>query len=133
VINGCCHSALTPDGSALYVPDNRNNAISVIDTATLHVATSIPLPKSACGPDFCSAYGVAIGAIPGGCAPCPGDCNGDGRVRVDELITAVAVVLGTAPSSDCRAIDRRGTGSVTIADLVLAVSAAVYGCDGRYS
>jgi YVTN family beta-propeller protein len=132
-ITGCCHSALTPDGTALYVPDNGNNTISVIDTATLTVETSIPLPKSACGPGCCSAHGIAIGDIPGGCAPCPGDCNGDGRVLVDELVTGVAMSLGNLPISECRAFDRRGTGSVTIADLILAVSAAVYGCDGRYT
>ena len=35
--------------------------------------------------------------------PCAGDCNGDGIVTIDELITAVNVDLGVAPPDTCPA------------------------------
>jgi hypothetical protein len=35
--------------------------------------------------------------------PCGGDCNEDGVVTIDELITAVNVDLGVAPPDTCPA------------------------------
>ena len=59
---------------------------------------------------------------------CAGDCNGDGRVTVDELIVAVSISLGTAAVADCAAADRTGSGQLTIADLIVAVNSALHGC-----
>ncbi len=33
--------------------------------------------------------------------PCTGDCNDDGQVTVDELLTVAAITLGNAPPSQC--------------------------------
>jgi len=64
----------------------------------------------------------------GGGPACVGDCNGNGMVFIDELVTAVNIALGAADVSDCLAVDRNGNGKVSIDELVLAVNAALNGC-----
>jgi len=59
---------------------------------------------------------------------CPGDCDGDRSVRIDELITAVRVALGESPVGDCAAADDDGSGAVGIDELVRAVNSALNGC-----
>jgi hypothetical protein len=58
---------------------------------------------------------------------CVGDCNGEGRVTVDELVRGVNLALGT-PTAECPAFDRNGDGLVTIDELVRAVNSALNGC-----
>jgi hypothetical protein len=73
----------------------------------------------------------AIGALLLIAAPafaCTGDCNGDGRVTVDELIQGVNIVLGDRPVDDCPRLDRDGDNSITVAELVDAVGALQGGC-----
>ena len=59
---------------------------------------------------------------------CVGDCQGDGQVSIDDLITGVDIVLGTQPLSACPAMDVDQSGTVTIADLIRAVASALDGC-----
>ncbi|MEO8603122.1 MAG: hypothetical protein ABI629_11155 [bacterium] len=59
---------------------------------------------------------------------CPGDCNGDSEVAINELIVGVNIALGTSPLSTCPAFDSSGDGSVTINELIAAVNAALTGC-----
>ena len=59
---------------------------------------------------------------------CVGDCDGDRRVTVDELVTGVAISLGTTPAAACPAYD---AGTVTIDELVSAVHSALNGCANR--
>lgn len=59
---------------------------------------------------------------------CVGDCNGDGEVSINELITGVNIALGSAPVSSCEAIDENGNGEVTINELISAVNNALTGC-----
>jgi hypothetical protein len=54
-----------------------------------------------------------------------GDCDGDGRVLVGELITAVNIALGTRPLEDCAPADANGDGRVLVSDLVIDVAAAL--------
>jgi hypothetical protein len=51
----------------------------------------------------------------------PGDCDGDGRVAVNELVIAVNISLGALPLARCTAIDRNGDGRVAIEELIRAV------------
>lgn len=60
--------------------------------------------------------------------PCVGDCNGDGRITVDELVRGVNIALGNAGAGDCHGLDRQGQGRVAIDDLVAAVAGALRGC-----
>jgi hypothetical protein len=59
---------------------------------------------------------------------CSGDCDGDLRVTVSELITGVRIALGMAGTAACPAMDGDGNGIVTIAELVQGVRAALEGC-----
>lgn len=57
---------------------------------------------------------------------CPGDCNGDGRVAVAEIITGVDLALGRA--ADCTAFDTDGSSSVSVVELLSAVGRSLHGC-----
>ena len=59
---------------------------------------------------------------------CAGDCNGDGKVTINELIIGVNIVLGTQPLLACPSFDSHQTGQVTISDLVVAVNHVLLGC-----
>lgn len=59
---------------------------------------------------------------------CPGDCDGDDAVGVDELIAAVRLSLTAADARACPAVDTDGDGGVTISELMRAVAAALDGC-----
>ncbi|MEO8605897.1 MAG: hypothetical protein ABI629_25225 [bacterium] len=75
---------------------------------------------------FASWCAVATAAAAG----CPGDCNGDGVVTIDEIISGVAIALGTKPTSVCAAFDRDADGSISINELLAAVNALLSGCPG---
>ena len=59
---------------------------------------------------------------------CPGDCDGDGTVAINELVLAVQVALGSAGADRCAAADLDGDGQVAIQELVAAVNAALGVC-----
>jgi hypothetical protein len=61
-------------------------------------------------------------------AGCPGDCNADGAVKVDELVKGVNIALGTTAVGECVAFDINDDGQVTVAELIKAVNAALTGC-----
>jgi subtilase family serine protease len=60
--------------------------------------------------------------------PCAGDCNGDGVVTIDEIVTGVNIALGATPLSQCLSLDANGDGLVTVDELLRAVSDALNGC-----
>ena len=59
---------------------------------------------------------------------CPGDCDGDGVVRVNELVAAVSIALGVDDLAACPVADGTHDGQVTIDDLIRAIAAALDGC-----
>jgi hypothetical protein len=59
---------------------------------------------------------------------CVGDCDGNGIVSISDLITGVAIALGSTPVGACRMLDSNGDGMVEIAELVAAVNNALNGC-----
>jgi pseudomonalisin len=61
-------------------------------------------------------------------AACPGDCDGNGTVTVDEILTAVNIALGTQAVSPCEAADTNSDGMVTVDELLQAVNRALNGC-----
>ena len=63
-----------------------------------------------------------------GPAGCPGDCDGNGMVTVNELVTSVNIALGSLPLSACPVLDVNGDGTVEIDELVAAVNDALNGC-----
>ena len=50
--------------------------------------------------------------------PCVGDCDGDGSVRVNELIIGVNILLETAAAEQCRSFDTDGDNRVAVNELV---------------
>lgn len=60
-------------------------------------------------------------------AQCVGDCDGDGKVSITELIIGVNIVLGGQPASTCPAF-QDGSGTVSISQLVKGVNNALGSC-----
>lgn len=69
----------------------------------------------------------SIGPAAARAAACVGDCSGDGKVTVDELVCGVNIALGASPAGDCPGFDR-GDGRVTVDDLVVGVNHALANC-----
>ncbi len=61
-------------------------------------------------------------------AQCAGDCNGDGRIVVSELVRGVNILLGRIAVDACPLFDANGDGTVAINELVRAVGFALGGC-----
>ncbi len=59
---------------------------------------------------------------------CTGDCNTDGQVTVDELVTMVNIALGNADVSGCEAGDLNQDGHITVDEILTAVNNALNGC-----
>jgi parallel beta-helix repeat protein len=56
--------------------------------------------------------------------PLAADCNGDGCVRIDELVRAVRIALDDSPLHSCPLADLDGDDHVAVAELVMAVNDA---------
>jgi hypothetical protein len=73
-------------------------------------------------------------ALPTTCADglvgvgCSGDCNGDGVVRVDELVKGFNIAAGAAPLGTCSVLDASAEGDVEINELVRARISLHEGC-----
>ena len=65
---------------------------------------------------------VAVAAVR---AAVVGDCDGDGVVRISELVTGVGIALGIFPLDRCPTFDADGDGTVSISELIGAVNAAL--------
>ena len=59
---------------------------------------------------------------------CPGDCDGDGEVFVNEVTMAVRILAGDAPLSECPAADADGDGEVLVTDVTRAALSLGLGC-----
>jgi len=71
---------------------------------------------------------ACLAASPLSAQLCPGDCNGDGAVTIDELVLGVRISLGEAALVACPAFDATPDGVLRIDELVRAVAAASDGC-----
>jgi cysteine-rich repeat protein len=60
---------------------------------------------------------------------CVGDCDRDGNVTINELITGVGIALGSQALEQCESFDASRNGAVEINELIAAVNAALDGCD----
>jgi hypothetical protein len=60
--------------------------------------------------------------------PCPGDCNEDGVVGIDEVVAAIQAAVEDNPAR-C-GVDANSDGRVDINELVLVVRSALTGCFG---
>jgi len=67
----------------------------------------------------------------GGAPACTGDCNGNGTVSIDELVSGVNILLGESALSGCLALDVDANSRVTVDELVAAVARDMNGCSAR--
>jgi len=73
--------------------------------------------------------GVAVLGIDENAPPsCPADCDGDGFVHVNDLLTGVRIALEQALLSECESFDSDGDKRVSVAELVRAVGTLLRGC-----
>jgi hypothetical protein len=63
-------------------------------------------------------------------ASCEGDCNGDGRVSVDELIHLINIALGNQMIDDCADFED-GCGDLDVLCPFKPLVNALQGCDAR--
>jgi len=89
-------------------------AVVASDRSPLPSATTVPVPLPTPSPSVPST--------------CPSDCNGDGDVVINELLTATGIALGQASLTTCPAASCGPGDTVTIACLTRAVAAALNGC-----
>jgi 6-phosphogluconolactonase (cycloisomerase 2 family) len=88
----------------------------------------------ACGRPLCALALLLVTATsraqsaPSSSSGCAGDCDGDGRVAINELIAGVSIALGDQPLSQCAAFDTSGDGLVAIDEIIAAVDNALGGC-----
>ena len=97
----------------LVLPANGVGGPSIVDG-------SVYIPYGVLGGDG----GVIAYALPA----CLGDCNRNGIVTVDELVTGVNIGLNASPINRCYALDRDGSRSVQIDELIEGARHALEGC-----
>jgi YVTN family beta-propeller protein len=130
--------AVTPDGRRLYVTDGFANAISVVGTLADTEVITLPGSDIVIGPQnppitlpptpTATATPVSTQTSTPTPAGCPGDCNRDGSVTVDDILRMVNVALGNALLSDCAAGDADHDGQITVDEILAAVNNALSGC-----
>jgi hypothetical protein len=109
-------AAATPVSLAadrLNVSDARGNVFgsqAVSGGVSILIATPTPVPAP--------TPGVA----------CPGDCDGDGEVFVNEVTMALRILVGEMPLSACPAADADGDGEVFVTDVTRAALSLGHGC-----
>ena len=79
-----------------------------------------------------AVFSVLVGAGPALAVEgdsCPGDCDANGAVGVNEVVMGVNIALGSMAMEMCPPLDRGPDGNVTIDELVEAVTAMIKGCN----
>jgi cysteine-rich repeat protein len=71
---------------------------------------------------------LSVGTSTSAQTVCVGDCDGNGRVVVNELVVGVNIALDRVALSMCRAFDLDGDQRVMVNELVRGVDDAVLGC-----
>jgi hypothetical protein len=80
------------------------------------------------GVTSCSIGAFEYNSVPRPPAMCSGDCNGDGQVTVDEILTMVSIALGNTPVTACDAGDANQDNEITVDEILTAVNNALNGC-----
>jgi hypothetical protein len=107
-------ATVTPTGSIVRTATNTPPpATSATPTATGPTATPTPSPTR------------TLAGTPQACA---GDCNGDDKVTVNELVTLVNIALDNGSVAACPSGDVNHDNAIMINELLTAVNNALNGC-----
>jgi len=120
-------TCLTPFGTATPTLDTPTpTATATADlatpTATATADPATPTHSATAGPSTPTATATVD------VAACAGDCDGDGKVVVNELVLGVNIALTQRPASACPAFDTNRDGRVIVNELVAAVGKLLTAC-----
>ncbi len=141
-VNGSCGSCRLIVGATC-----ENGDLCVLNTPT-PIPPPTPTPTKTPGVnDCCQCANLCAAPIVGTCGGCTvvfgasctgsmctlrtscvGDCDGNGEVTVDELVTMVNIDLGTTPLSACTTGDADHSGGITVDEIIAAVDNTLGGC-----
>ncbi len=99
-------------------------------TATVTPTSTLPPPTATATQVPPSATSTAPPATSTP-VPCPGDCDANGVVSIDELISAVRIALGEVGVGVCPSVNSDGGSEVSVSELVRAVVNALDGCSAQ--
>ncbi len=130
-VSGTCEGILYHRYVRVFLGGDQ---VARFDGVTRHYGTSFVVPLDArpgrVDLTLMAPFATATTSfeVTGQAAPCPGDCDLDGRVSVDELLTGVSIALQRTAAENCAAIDRDEDGAASISELIAATDAALVGC-----
>ena len=79
-------------------------------------------PGSVCAVGATAILTILCASAGGARAVCVGDCNADGQVLINEVVSGVNIFIGTAAVTTCQNADQNGDGQVLINEVVSAVN-----------
>lgn len=85
-------------------------------------------PRAALFAAIATATALSTWAPPAAAQACLGDCNGDGFVTVDEILTGVNIALGAQELASCLSFDGNGDSIVSVDEIIQALNVALTGC-----
>jgi hypothetical protein len=96
------------------------------DHGVFRVDPDVPLPTATAtaSPDATSTRRPTATPRP----PCPGDCDENRIVEVDELVRGIGLAFGQPGFEPCPALDRVADGRITVDEMVGAIGSAKDGC-----
>ncbi|MFI5364735.1 MAG: proprotein convertase P-domain-containing protein, partial [Candidatus Binatia bacterium] len=128
----------TPTGLSTATPTGSRPSGSVTPTPTGSRPAGSVTPTGSASPGTPGAKGTftptptgsrpPFGGTPNVCGGCVGDCNCNGRVTIDEILTMVNIALGNTDVSVCPAGDPNADARVTIDEILTAVNDALNMC-----
>jgi YVTN family beta-propeller protein len=120
VPDGANRIAVDADGERLYV--THPGSVSEVDASSRMLIGNVEVGGV--------LDRIVMASVPGSCAArvCAGDCNYDDLVSIDELVSSIAIAIGSMDLSACDAADRDGNGSVDVAEVVDVLQGALSSC-----
>lgn len=118
-----------PEGVKVFELRAVNPGLAVLEARSLQKGrcgclNGTPFSNSACAGGLSARLAVEVLTD-----RCPGDCDGDREVTVDEILLGVSVALGLTGIDACPGmLPDPDQVIVTVADVVAAIDAALHGC-----
>jgi photosystem II stability/assembly factor-like uncharacterized protein len=115
-------ATLTP---APATPTATETSSAPIATATATASVGATSPIATATPTQDGTVGPSPTTLPA----CNGDCDGNRRIAVNELIIGVNILLGAFNVDRCGSFDSNRDGRVTVNEIVAAVARSLSGCE----